>query len=668
MSELTSPELDWNQQGQPVARQFGDTYFSVENGLAETRYVFLGHNRLPERWQDWQGPFRIIETGFGTGLNFLATWQAFREQAHQANQDCHLHFTSIEKFPLTLEQLQQALSLWPELEPLAQQLLEQYPLLTPGFHTLHWPQERVTLTLVFADVHEALPQLNGPVHAWYLDGFAPAKNPAMWTEALFGEMRRLSLQTWQETSTPASIATFTAAGLVKRGLKGAGFSIRKQPGFGRKRDMLAGQFGLSCGPERPDLSSPAPWLRLPQARPPGSCIAVVGAGLAGCTTARALAERGYRVVLLDESGIASGASGNPQGGLYIKLAADDSAQHSGFYRQAYERALTQVQQILGPADGKRWDNCGVVQIGWDNKEAARQQKYLDNNQPPAELIRPASAEAISQLSGNTQDNHGLLFPAAGWVAPAEFCEALVNHPAIEFQSARVTSLQADESGVELSMGEQALRADAVVIATAWAAKALLPQCYLPTKKIRGQLSYLDPEGLPQHSTVLCAHSYMPPAIDGRLCLGATYNLRSEETALTDADHQTNLSHLSDFGPDWAAATEHSRITGGRVGFRCTTPDYLPMAGPVADQTLFIERFAGLRRNARQIPQADMPWLPGVYLNIGHGSRGLASTPLCADMIAAMIHGDASPVANSTLEALLPGRFLLRDLIRNRIKD
>ena len=110
MSDLTSPELDWNEQGQPVARQFGDTYFSVENGLAETRYVFLGHNRLPERWQDWQGPFRIIETGFGTGLNFLATWQAFREQTRQANEDCHLHFTSIEKYPLTSEQLQQALS------------------------------------------------------------------------------------------------------------------------------------------------------------------------------------------------------------------------------------------------------------------------------------------------------------------------------------------------------------------------------------------------------------------------------------------------------------------------------------------------------------------------------------------------------------------------------
>ena len=280
MSELTSPELDWNQQGQPVARQFGDTYFSVENGLAETRYVFLGHNRLPERWQDWQGPFRIIETGFGTGLNFLATWQAFREQTRQANEDCHLHFTSIEKYPLTSEQLQQALSLWPELEPLAKQLFEQYPLLTPGFHTLHWPQERVTLTLVFADVHDALPQLNGPVHAWYLDGFAPAKNPAMWTEALFSEMRRLSLQTWQETSTPASIATFTAAGLVKRGLKGAGFSIRKQPGFGRKRDMLAGQFELSCGPERPQAHALPPWVRLPKSCRSGSFIAVVGAGLA----------------------------------------------------------------------------------------------------------------------------------------------------------------------------------------------------------------------------------------------------------------------------------------------------------------------------------------------------------------------------------------------------
>lgn len=657
---LANPLLDWNEQGLPVAREFGDTYFSVENGLAETRHVFLGHNSLPQRWADHTGTFRIIETGFGTGLNFLATWQAFREQA---GPDCHLHFTSIEKFPLSRDQLQQALALWPELSELAQRLIESSPFLTPGFHTLRWPEERVTLTLIYADVHDALPQLSGPVHAWYLDGFAPSKNPGMWTDALFRQMRRIS----HASEQPPTVATFTAAGIVKRGLRGAGFRIRKYPGFGRKRDMLAGEFALSCGPERPASHSALPWLNLPPPLPPGSDVVVVGAGLAGCSTARALAERGIRVTLLDGEGIASGASGNPQGGLYIKLAADDSAQHSGFYRQAYEYALNRVKSLLGPADGQRWDDCGVLQIGWDDKEQQRQQKYLSNNQPPAELIQAVSPAIAAQLSGNDLARQGLLFPAAGWVAPADFCQALADHPLIEFRREHIHRIENAGDGVRLIAAAGEIAADAVVVATAWAARELLSQAYLPTKKIRGQLSYLNTSDLPQHTGVLCAHSYMPPPLNGRLCLGATYNLRSEETRLTEEDHLTNLSHLQDFGPQWQKVADPQRITGGRVGFRCTTPDYLPMTGPVTETTEFVERFGILRRNARHVPALTVPWQPGVFLNIGHGSRGLASAPLCAEILAAMITGDTLPVGQETMEALWPGRFLLRDLIRGKLQ-
>ncbi len=663
MADLTSPELDWNEQGQPVARQFGDTYFSVENGLEETRYVFLGHNGLPQRWAGCHGHFRIIETGFGTGLNFLTSWQAFREHA---SDDCYLHFTSIEKFPLTRAQLTQALALWPELSSLAEQLIQAYPTLTPGFHTLRWPEERITLTLIFDDLHNALPQLDGPVHAWYLDGFAPAKNPEMWTENLFWQMRRISLASFSDNGIAPSVATFTAAGLVKRGLKGAGFGIKKQPGFGRKRDMLAGEFALSCGPERPSSTQRLPWLNLPPPLANDSVIAVIGAGLAGCTTARALTEHGFQVELMDAEGIASGASGNPQGGLYIKLAADDSAQHSGFYRQAYELALSRVKQILGPADGQHWDDCGVLQIGWDDKETLRQQKYLDNNQPPQDLIRPLAANEAVQLSGNELQCSGLLFPAAGWVSPADLCQALIDHPLIRFRQVRVQSLQPGSESVTMTTDTGDMTCSAVVVATAWAARELLPDAYLPTKKIRGQLSYLNADGLPDHKAVLCAHSYMPPPVNGRLCLGATYNLKSEDTELTAEDHQTNLSHLKDFGPDWADAADQQRIIGGRVGFRCTTPDYLPMTGPVVQTDPFVERFGVLRRNAKHIPPVSMPWQQGVFLNIGHGSRGLASAPLCADILASMLSGDALPVGQDTMETLLPGRFLLRDLIRGRL--
>src|SRR5690606_37538034 len=221
---LSPPELSWRADGQPVSEQFNDPYFSVDNGLEESRHVFLQHNGLPQRWQHWpwaqQPVFCIVETGFGTGLNFLLTWDSWRQRGHNNGW---LHFTSVEKYPLTREQLQQALALWPVLQALSERLQQQWPLPLRGAHHLHWPEERISFTLWFDDVANALPQQSGPVHAWYLDGFAPARNPDMWNDDLFAAMRRLSQRQPQQYdgSVSATVATFTAAGLVRRGLLGA---------------------------------------------------------------------------------------------------------------------------------------------------------------------------------------------------------------------------------------------------------------------------------------------------------------------------------------------------------------------------------------------------------------------------------------------------------------
>ena len=647
---IQPPALSWNEDGLPIADAFDDPYFSVDNGLEETRYVFLQHNGLPQRWAEGSGPFRIIETGFGTGLNFLATWQSFRETAAPERW---LHFTSIEKFPLTTEQLQRALALWPQLEELSSQLIARYPPAAPGFHVLTWPEERVTLTLIFADVHDALPELNGPVDAWYLDGFAPAKNPAMWSDALFAEIRRISRN--PRPGREPTVATFTSAGLVRRGLRGAGFDAKKCKGFGRKREMLAGAYTALTGPESP--YSQLPWQTTPAPLPYGSTVVIAGAGLAGCTTARALAERGFRVIVCDPAGIAQGASGNPQGGLYIKLAADDQATHSDFYRQAYLLALQEVRRILGPdSRGLHWDDCGVVQLAWDEKEVSRQQRFLERHTLPDALI--------TECHHNGQA--ALRYPAAGWVSPGDYCRALLQHPAIRFSNSEISAINGSQGNLTVTTGDRSENAAAVVIASAYQAGELL-KAYLPVKKIRGQLSYLNSNNLPVPDQVLCARSYMAPPLNGRLCLGATYNLKDDETALRDTDHQTNLSHLGDFGPQWQDAAQRAEITGGRVGFRCTTPDYLPMAGPVSDTDEFVARFQPMTRNAKQIPKVGMPWLSGIWVNIGHGSRGLASTPLCAQLIAAQLAGDAHCASQTVADALSPDRFLLRDLIRNRLK-
>lgn len=679
---LSPPDLSWRADGQPVSEQFNDPYFSVDNGLEESRYVFLQHNGLPQRWQDWpwtqQPAFCIVETGFGTGLNFLLTWDSWLKRGHN---DGWLHFTSVEKYPLTREQLQQALALWPGLQALSERLQQQWPLPLRGAHHLHWPEERISLTLWFDDVASALPQLSGPVHAWYLDGFAPARNPDMWNDDLFAAMRRLSQRQPQQYdgSVSATIATFTAAGLVRRGLLGAGFSVKRVPGYGRKREMLAGVFNRRCGPEQPPHHLHKPWL-LPTNSPAGQPsvlprVAVIGAGLAGACTARALAERGCQVSVLDPAGIANGASGNPQGGLYIKLAAGDDAMHTAFYLAAYQYALPFMQRYLGPgtADNPYWQQCGVLQLAYDDKEASRQQKFTTSQTLPAELVHPVDAAQASALAGCPQPQGGLFFPSAGWVSPADLCRQLLQHPAISVIEQAVTQLLpvtgAAQPGWQVHTCTAALTADQVVVATAYEATALLPQAYLPLKRIRGQLSYLDAAQTPMLNTVLCGRSYLPPPRDGRQCLGATYNLRDDDPTLREQDHLTNVQHLADFGPAWAelagAAGMHA-VIGGRVGFRCTAPDYLPLVGAVPVAKEFATTFAPLVRNAKKIPPLTAPQLPGLWLNVGHGSRGLASAPLCGEMLAAMICNDALPVGNEMAEALWPGRFLLRDMVRRKL--
>lgn len=223
--------------------RYDDIYFSAQGGLAEKDYIFVGGNGLPGRWEGRQA-FTICETGFGTGLSFLAAWRSFSRTALAGQR---LDYIGIEKDPLAASEILSVLRGWREEigGGIFDRFLENYPLRTPGYHRILFPEGEdgrggacATLTLIFADVNEALPDLDVPggVDAWFLDGFTPAKNPEMWGPVLFSEMARLS-------APGARCATFTVAGVVRRGLESAGFRLEKRPGFGRKNEMLAGVLG-----------------------------------------------------------------------------------------------------------------------------------------------------------------------------------------------------------------------------------------------------------------------------------------------------------------------------------------------------------------------------------------------------------------------------------------
>ncbi|CDM39828.1 bifunctional tRNA (5-methylaminomethyl-2-thiouridine)(34)-methyltransferase MnmD/FAD-dependent 5-carboxymethylaminomethyl-2-thiouridine(34) oxidoreductase MnmC [Ectopseudomonas oleovorans] len=651
MSDAHNAQLDWDEHGQPLSRSYGDVYFSRASGLEETRHVFLAHNRFNERCQNLAPDGRLVigETGFGTGLNFLCAWQAF---AAHAPAGARLHFVSVEKFPLTLADLQRALALWPELAPYADQLLAQYRAIHPGLQRLLLDGGRVLLTLMVGDVLECLPQLDARVDAWFLDGFAPAKNPEMWTEELFAELARLS-------APAATLATFTSAGFVRRGLIAAGFAMARVKGFGHKREMLAGPF------QGAPAQRHAPWFARPP-RPAGERHAlVIGAGLAGCATAASLAARGWRVTLLERhDDIAREASGNPQGVLYLKLSAHGTALSrlivAGFGHT--RRLLERLQR------GADWDACGVLQLAFDAREAERQGKLAAAF--PTDLLHTLDRQQAEERAGIGLPAGGLFYPEAGWVHPPALCRLLVQHPLIElrpYQEALSLTRQDDRWRVD---GDNGVLAEAPVLVLACAAEIgrLLPHASLPLKRIRGQISRLPASAASSAlSTVVCAEGYVAPPRDGEHTLGASFDFHSDELTPSVAEHAGNLELLREISTDLAerldAQTLDPATLEGRAAFRCTSPDYLPIVGPLADAEAFAETYAVLAKDARQVPDAPCPWLPGLYINSGHGSRGLITAPLSGELIAAWLEDEPLPVPREVAEACHPNRFMLRTLIR-----
>ena len=645
--------LEWDEQGQPLSSQFADVYFSNENALAETRYVFLANNQLPERFAALTADQQLVigETGFGTGLNFLCAWQLFEQHAVAS---ARLHFVSVEKFPLNKADLQRALALWPELEAYAEQLLAQYVALHPGFQRLVFANGRIILTLLIGDALELFGQLDGQIDAWFLDGFAPAKNPDMWTPELFAELARLS-------HAHTTLGTFTSTGYVRRRLNDAGFKMKRVPGLGKKWEVLKGAFiGTQVTAEKP-------WFTRPL-QPVGERSAlVIGAGLAGCATAASLAARGWQVTLLERHGaIAQEASGNPQGVLYLKL----SAHHTSLSRlivSGYGHSRRLLEQLQKGTD---WDNCGVLQLAFDAKEAQRQTQLAAAF--PAALLTNLDRSAAEAKAGIPLSAGGLFYPEAGWVHPPALCALLSQQPNIQLQlHQEALELRRNGDSWQAWNGEQLLAsASVVVLASAAEIKGFSQSAGLPLKRIRGQISRLPATAASRAlSTVVCAEGYVAPVRQDEHTPGASFDFNSNDLTLNSADHASNMQLLEEISPELSralnAATLDPEQLQGRAAFRCTSPDYLPIVGPLADATAFAEAYAVLSKDARQVPDTPCPWLDGLYINSGHGSRGLITAPLSGELIAAWLNNEPLPVPADVAQACHPNRFALRTLIRSK---
>lgn len=575
--------------------------------------------------------------------NFFKSWHLWQQSAPKG---CQLQFVLLLNKPLNRDQLTGKLDTTFDSN-LIEQLIGQYPLhMANGFHRLILGT--ITLTLIVDTTLAGLKQLKRSHHPLYSAHNSLADHWLLDERELNTELSALISELSQPGAAPLSLQNPAKIPLI---------------------DFTEGAYNSPY---------PAPWHLSTQADCSDKTALIIGGGLAGCHSARALAERGFQVTVIERhSQLAQESSGNPQGMLYAKLSPRDetlptfnlaSMMYAQRHYAPFWRAKTEVNAGQG---------CGVLQLAHTDKEKILQQKLRDQF-AGSELIEFVDAKRASDIAGVDVDLGGLFFPHAGWLSPAAVCRDLCRHDKITLiTTAEVDKLEHEQQQWRAynKLGELIMQAQIAIITTASSAKNLPQTEYLPLKPIRGQISYLPVTNKSlKLRTVVCAEGYLSPAVTATKAfaahngLGASFNLRDSNTELTEKDHQHNLDNLTHHTPQLAQifGDLNTKQLDGRVAFRCTTPDYLPLVGPVPIKNEFIDTYALLRKNAKSSIPKTGPHYPNLYCSVGYGSRGLAYAPLAAEFLAAQICHEPSPLPANYQQSLHPGRFMIRDLIRNKI--
>ena len=580
---MTGP-IEWPDGGPPRSRRFGDLYYSAQDGLAEARQVFLAGCGLTDTWCDARA-FTVAELGFGTGLNIAALLDLWRRDGPS---DGRLSIFSIEAFPVGAPDTARALSTWPELAPVADILVARWPGQARGFHRVDLPEFRATLDLAVMEAAEALESWSGAADAWFLDGFSPACNPEMWRPQVLAVLAARS-------APGARLATYTAAGEVRRGLAAAGFEVERAPGFGRKRHRLEGR----APGERPSASAP------PR-------VAIIGAGIAGVSLARAFAALGATAQIYDAE--TPSASAGPAALVTPRLDAGLAAP-ARLFAQAFARARMVYAETPATIIAE-----GALQLAVGPKDARRFAAIAGSDLfEPGEMRVIDAAEASKRLAEAA--------PAALAIAGA-----LVVDPAallaVGAARARISRLDChdglwrlfDEAGAPIG------DAEVVCVAAGMASAALAPG--LPLRPVRGQASFAPGAEVPE--TVLFG-GYVAPAPGGAI-FGATHDRDDEGLEARTLDHRRNLEAVAEVLPALASRLEGPALEA-RVGVRATTSDYLPLAGRAGP--------------------------PGLFVLTGLGSRGFTLAPLLAEHVAALALGRPSPLPTPLADLVDPARFARR---------
>lgn len=636
---ISPARIDFSDPQAPAAPDYVDRYHSSSGAWGQARHVFLGGNGLPDRWAG-RPMFVILEAGFGLGTNFLATWAAWRADPQRPRQ---LWFVSIERHPSRREDLTTALRACPE-PGLAAELLARWPPLTPDLHVIDFERGQVRLLLALGDIARVLPELVLQADAFYLDGFRPTFNPEMWSDRVLRGLHRLA-------APGATLATWSVAATMRRGLVSAGFEVHKAPGFGAKREMTVARFA-------PRVRAAAPAGRLPLVmHSPGIAlqVAVIGAGLAGAAAAHALAAQGLAVQVFERHDDAAAEASGQSAGLFHGVVHGQDGAHARWLRIAALHLARELAPRLA-CDGLAGAMPGLWR-GESRLSLAAMRALLARQRLPDDFVQ-AHAQALPNGA------NAWLYPQGGWVSPPALVAAWLATSGVQVRyGVFVDALHPLPTGgwhLWGPDGKLLAQVDAVVLANALDLQRLAPSGIADTWRLRAtraHASLLPPSsetGMPDLPLPITDRGYVLRLADGSLLCGSAaddFDRKAQDSSRAD-DQAHDLATLARL-TGWPVPADLARTPlAGRTGWRLASADRMPVVGPLPQ--------ADLQRSALRLDQPRLvPRQPGLYVLSALGSRGLLHATLGGQVLASWLTGAPMPAPSSLLDAIDPARFVAR---------
>ena len=677
-------DIKISDSGEIISKNFNDIYFYPNKGSEETEHTFINGNNITRRWreklidQSGNDYFVIGETGFGSGLNFLCTWNRWRQfSKNEATSKKTLYYISTELYPPTYECLKKIIMSYNPFPELSKELLKIYPDAIGGDYLLNFDHEKecsIKLILLFGESEACLSRLeNYPdietqsicsktikFDAWYLDGFSPKKNPKMWTTQLLQLIARYSYK-------GTTLATYSSAREVKDKLKDVGFKTSKIKGYGKKREMISAYFSTHDNifinknkfKLSENLKASLCYKRNKETKIKNKEIIIIGAGIAGCTAAYLLKKSGHKIKLIDnEKDVAQKASGNLKAILYSRTAKERSAS-SDFY----EASMHFAQQFYrGLDNGSFCDGLtGMIKL---NEELNKDLSNRSNELRSRKNIKP---HEMKKLSGLDINKSGIFYPDSGWLHPFEICNYLSNYSDIEIiKNNMVTDIFRENERWAVKTPHSKFAGDTVIICCGHTTNKFKLINWLKIKPIRGQTTHLPTsKEINKLKTVLCYEGYITPSSNMCHDLGSSYNINDLNENLSVLDQKENINKLLKcFDKDTSIYKEIIGLSdinslSGDTGIRSTTTDYMPIVGPISNKSIFLDELKHINKlNQNEIKGVSL--IKDLYINTGFGSNGFTTSPLCSEILVSYIDGTPMPVSETIRRSISPNRFLYRE--------